>query len=126
VETFYRELATRATHVRVGMEASGLHRAPVRVPTSIDLGIFPANQSDESKNNRKDQQDVNETAHRVPGEQGQDPQQQQYDHSNSDHGFPSDGRRGTRSRPHPIPSIPQWTGPVQVKQLQREIANYCG
>lgn len=61
-----------------------------------DLGIFPANHPDESKNDCKDQQDVNKPAHRVPSEQAQGPQQQQYDRGDSEHGFSSDGRRGTK------------------------------
>jgi hypothetical protein len=65
------------------------------VSPTTDLGIVPANQSDESKNNRKYQHDVNETTHRVLGEQAQEPQQQQYDHCNSDHWFSPHGGPGT-------------------------------
>ena len=55
---------------------------------SLALGVLAANQYDERENDRKDQQDMNETAHCVPREHCPDPQQQQKNHTDFEHGSP--------------------------------------
>ena len=62
-------------------------------PSQGLLRILATDQGNESEHQRKHQQDVNESAHRVAGDQTENPQQQQYLSGDSEHGILSKRRR---------------------------------